>query len=492
MVRRGRRRSEPATAHRFVEPPIGPLRLTTATLALGALWVLVASAAGFLLMLGLWITLEEAVTDVWFDLDLDPVSRTWLAVLIGIAALAVIVWALALSADRFLLGRRLARAARSDPLAVPPAAVRRAGSRDPFLPLLVLSRTLIGIGATIAVVDVLLWAETDDAVASTIVLAACVFPIGGLLVLNGAMAAARTTRWPAVVAVPRNVWTRQVIGSTVAAERSRGPALGRPSTSSASRARRRAGRSLVLAGTTAAVGGAGVHFLGVFIRQPGRYADPVSYEEQGETTIDVLSVVGAVVVALGLLLLLAAALRDVVSHASARRRLLRAPIVDGRGPSREDVERELVATSPATSVGAALIGTSVVAISPLVAAIIVARDRLHPLNDAVPDIRFAVAALAAAVLLGLALIAVGLVHARSYRQALRDRLHPGDDPAPLPRSSSGNTGSDPVWAPVGDGDGTRHDGHGGGGRGDGGGSGDDGRGGDGGGDGGGGGGGGSD
>ena len=119
--------SEPSTERRFVEPPLG-VRVVTTTLVLTAGSVLAGSGIGFLVALGLWLTLEEGFPDIWSDLDLDPISRTGLGVTSLVAAIAAVVFALASSADRLLLGRKLVRDSIDAPLDVPPAAVRRAVS----------------------------------------------------------------------------------------------------------------------------------------------------------------------------------------------------------------------------------------------------------------------------------------------------------------------------------------------------------------------------
>ncbi|GAA2451534.1 hypothetical protein [Agromyces soli] len=85
----------------------------------------------------------------------------------------------------------------------------------------------------------------------------------------------------------------------------RGPAT-RITTRAMRRAERRGWGALdrvAQAGRIAVAIGAGVVFLGVYLRQPGLYADPVAYTPQVERVIDAGTVVGAVVLALGILVL---------------------------------------------------------------------------------------------------------------------------------------------------------------------------------------------
>lgn len=421
---------EAAGELRFVEPPLDPLRLLTGTLVVGSRSALIACGAGFLIILGLWLTLEEAVTDIWIDAGIDPISRMWLGVLAAVTAVAASVFALSLSADRLLLVRRLSLMAQTDPAGVPPSTVRRMASSDPFLPLLVLSRSVIGVAVTVALIDLAMWGLTDDLGATMLVLGLCVFPIGGLLLLNGAMKGARTTSWETDVTELRRVWPGEVIGAAVSAEAERCRSFRSARDRKPPRPRGRRMPSLVVTGMIVVAAGAAIHFAGVFLRQPGRHAEQIDYAEPGEVAIDVLSLVGASLVTLGLLLLFGAGVRALVRRSSSRRRLLRAPVEGSERPVRVDVEKALVEPSSTEMVGAVLLAAAVMAISPILAALTVASEPQHPLNGSSPSIVLILVVLTGAALVGLVLVATGLVTARSFRQALRERLHPGDDPAP--------------------------------------------------------------
>ena len=481
---------------RFVEPPLGTTRLATATLVVASRAVLLGSGAGFLLALGLWITLEEGLPDVWRTLDLDPVSRFGLVVTSVVAAAAAVLFALGLSAERALLVRRLARTAREAPNDVPPMTLRRAAvERDAVSPLLVLSRVLIGVAVTVGVVDLFLWSETDDLAASTITLGAAVFPTGGLLVLNGVLRRRRAERMSGALAPVLSAWPRNVVERTNEAERARRSRGRREPEYGPSHARLgRLRRPMLAASGVAIAAGAGIHFLGIAIRQPGRRADPVHYGPTGELTIDTLTWVGAIVVGAGLLGLLAGLSITTVVRTLERAVLRRQARAEGGfGPAVRVVQRELGTVSPVRAVGAFLVGSVTVVAEPVIATLVIASEPAHALHPVVDGVRITLVVLVVLAALGVGLIAAGEWRGRAFRQLLRDRWHPGDDaraPEPAPSRRSGR-GSPSDLASTGGWMDDRREGTGDGGGGSDGGGGDGG-GGDGGGDGGGGGGGGGD
>jgi hypothetical protein len=432
------------------------MRLATATLLAASRAVLIGSGAGFLLLLGLWITLEEGLPDVWRTLDIDPVSRFGIAVTAVVAAVAAVLFALGLSADRALLVRRLARAAHETPHDVPPLTLRSdALGRDAFTPLLALSRVLIGVAVTVGVVALFLWAETDDVTASTIVVGVVVFSTGGLLVLNGALRRARAGRMSGALAPVLQAWPRSVVERANEAERARRPGGRREPEYGRSHALLgRVRRPLLVASGVVIAAGAGIHFLGIAIRQPGRRADPIHYGPTGELTIDTLTWVGAIGVGVGLVGLVAGLSITTVVRTIERAVLRRLTAAEGGdGPVGRVVERELGAASPIRAVGAFLVGSVTVVAEPVIATLVVASEPAHALHPVVEGIRSALVVLVAVGVSGVGLIAAGEWRGRAFRQLLRDRWHPGDDPrAPVPapsrrsgRGSPGDVASTGVW-----------------------------------------------
>ncbi|RUQ99163.1 hypothetical protein [Labedella endophytica] len=429
--RRRERSSEPPTDHRFVEPPIGSGRLAASTLFVTVTAILAGSGIGFLVTLGLWLTLEEAFPDVWREWGLDPVSRLNLGGTSLVAAAAGALYPIALSLDRFLLGRQLARLAVEEPLDVPPLTVRNRGlKQEPVTPVLILSRVVIGVAIAVAGVDVLLWAETDDTFASMIVLGVAVFTIGGLVAVNGVLKESRRHGWPELIAEPRRVWSEKWIAAARRAETTRRPPLGgAPAYGRLHAVVSRSFRPLITGGSALVGAGAVVHFIGVYIRQPGRRASPRSYDDVGEDVIDVLSGSGAIVVTIGLLLLVLSATVGTAEVALERAALRRALV--GRpadGPDRRVIENQLIVLSPLVTTGAALVGVATMVLEPVGAAIVVARGPLHPLGAVIGHLNGVMVGVVVVLLVGVVFIATGTLAARAFRERLRTTWHPGDDP----------------------------------------------------------------
>lgn len=123
----------------------------------------------------------------------------------------------------------------------------------------------------------------------------------------------------------------------------RGPTV-RISSRAQRRAARRSWRPLEWSGWCGRVLlaiGAGVVFLGVYLRQPGLYADPVRYTAEIERVIDVGTIVGGVLVGGGLVAVL------VTGSMSYARTIvaLRSAVVDQRSVPRDDRDRVRTAST---------------------------------------------------------------------------------------------------------------------------------------------------
>ncbi|MFK4731259.1 hypothetical protein ROT00_16340 [Agromyces mediolanus] len=221
----------------------------------------------------------------------------------GIVLVGLLLGVLA-TAARFALGAFYAGLPAKTAELRDTVLVRGQLSRTPSTPAIV---SLIGLGslALLAVIPCLVLAaeyggRLDDelsraqfwpwAVASGALLAAVLACAAGvwLLVL-------RDRRW----------WQRLGSQLPTGVVGDRGPAT-RITTRAMRRAERRGWGALdrvAQAGRIAVAIGAGVVFLGVYLRQPGLYADPVAYAPEVERVIDAGTVVGAVVLALGILVL---------------------------------------------------------------------------------------------------------------------------------------------------------------------------------------------
>ena len=401
-----------------------PARLAYAVRWLGA-GIAVGGGASFLLGLGASITLNEAFIDIWYDVDLDPVSRSFIPLLFVAVAVGLFVFGVSDSIYKWLIGRQLARAATVTPSLVPPHWQREILSGPaPLAGAATVIWTVFGLAALVALGFFAILGETsneDVAFVSTVAIGAVVLAV--VLVATNVLVLGRARRrWRDVVAAAAATWSRHTVRESEGADRARRPRGEKDGPSGLVRVLNAVGVRLFTVGAGAVVLGSAVGLAGVFLRQPCRGCDQRSYESFGETLIDSLAVIGFAVTALGLVVLVVTGLVWTAAGILTDRMLWEgASGIDAqRRPEGVLLQDRLVSVSLAESYSILLSGLGAVVVTAALSAAALALPLPAGLVDALMVAGIALLAVA------LVLAYVGVGYNLRLRSALRERWAPAD------------------------------------------------------------------
>ncbi|WP_344723665.1 hypothetical protein [Agrococcus terreus] len=379
---------------------VRPVEAGAAGAALRGLQVvtLTAAHAAVILLLVLCVVgiLDEEIVGTTVDLQL--LLRGALGALLPLVLLSGIGEPLRVAAERALL---LRAAERATDRTIPPMVERESLRKGTGATLRGLGVGLTIAGAIVLPIGLMLATDDREALAARILLptlSGLALAIGVALILVLRPAGAIRERWAARLGSVARGWTRGV-RSTPRSHRQR--------------------RFRLLSIASGAVGvGAGVFALGVFIRQPGRFAAERTYDEAGELAIRGLLATGASImgVAVAILLLGGAVLiaRAALTHGRAVRALER-----GERVRLERIDAILLDDGPLERVAYFLGVVAWLALAvgwaPGWAALVEGAEAAAPLQPA--------SALVAPAILALALALVAAVVGAARRHARRRRVH---------------------------------------------------------------------
>ena len=243
---------------------------------------------------------EEALSSLYWQVDLDPLLRASMGVILLVAAVLAISLPLVLVAERYAALRAVEESARTNPDAVPQRALRTELAKAPASHLramgTVLFWCLVGLGAFLALAVLFTEDLREDGVTWAVLLVVAVLTLGAALLRrlgrrlverDDARMSDQWARWKHLVprAQAADVDRRESAAQAVVPRW-----LSIPS-------RRTLGRiSRVL--LTAALASLGAFMLSVFMRQQCRGCDPVYWNEPIESGIDVLSLSSGAAIAL--------------------------------------------------------------------------------------------------------------------------------------------------------------------------------------------------
>lgn len=266
--------------------PIGPARAIGA----GAAAVTLAAGVAAAILLVITIVVAILVEELAPDRGVDLVARGALASLGILVLIGVIGEPLRRGVARILLARDVARLPRG---ATPPAVERTGLHAGPHGAFMGAGTAAIIVGAILLPIGLLLATDDREALGARVLVptVGAVLLAGGIaLVSQHRRAGPARRRWSAHYEALSGRWGRATLPVPRAHEQRRH-------------------RILNLASGLTGVGGM-VFVAGIFMRQPGRWADPVSWDERGEQAIDGLLLAGATVMgaALAVVLLIQAGL----------------------------------------------------------------------------------------------------------------------------------------------------------------------------------------
>lgn len=387
---------------------------TCVGLSVGALYT-------FLGIVVVGIVGEEALSSLYWQIDLDPLFRASMGVILLIAAVLAIVVPFVLVAERFAALRAVEASARENPDAVPQRSLRTELAKAPAAYLqttgTVLFWCLVGLGALFALAVVFTEDLRGDGLVWAVLLVFAVLALAAAMLRRlGRRLVERDD------ARMRDHWSRwkQLVPRADASDSDRREAAIRAvapqwlSTPSG-RTLGRVARALL----TATLISLGAFMISVFMRQQCRNCDPVYWNEPIENGIDVLSLSSgaalAVCAALGILAWVGGVILQF-----ARERALASWVSDGASRS-VDVSLVEPLLSGTRSMVRLQLGLTAVGAG----AVVVGMGALWA-EWAAMDTRAVL--LTAVVLIALGL-AVGWADARRSpreRQLARDALFPGD------------------------------------------------------------------
>lgn len=282
----------------------------------------IGALVGFLTLVFVGIVGVESFGVSWRDGGWDPVWRVG----VGVAGISVLVAAgvavpfYCLSQLAFV--RQLARTAQSPLLRtrVPGAREHKLMRiRKPFIVLYIYAFLYLGIGSFflvgLAVVLPQSFARDPGSVAELLPL---LFLLIGLMVLVILLLVVEkrvwSKQWQAAQKITDVVWSWTNVDA--ATRRIHVPPF-------AFQPRSRPLYKPFLTGSGVVLGlGLAIFATTLFIRQPGRFAEPREYDAAGEAAIDLLILVSSIIISLGLLVMVATALIGFVEILRERRRLL--------------------------------------------------------------------------------------------------------------------------------------------------------------------------
>ncbi|PCE15372.1 hypothetical protein AUC47_13795 [Microbacterium sp. SZ1] len=375
----------------------------------------------FLAILVCGIVGEEALSTLYWRVDLDPLFRASMGVILLVGAILAVTVPFVLVAERAAALRLVEKLAEKNPSAVPPQRIRAELQTSPGQYLrrtgLAVFWSIVGVGSLFALMvvftdefreDPVMWGALGI-VAVLAVAAGLVVSAGGRLMLRDApRVAALQARWKAQVpraedtdrrrreAAPRTVLPRWLVVPS---------------------ARVVARIAAVL--TTATLASLGAFMLSVYMRQQCRTCDPVYWDEPIENGIDVLSLGSGAAIALCAVLGVVAWTGGVVLQASREVAVTRWVAT---GDIRM-VDPELIA--PLLSGNRALVRLQL-GLSTLGAAGIVFATGAVWAEWTVVDVGPVLGVAVGLVLVGVVLGLIDSPRARRERQAVRDALHPGE------------------------------------------------------------------
>ncbi|MDR6140626.1 hypothetical protein QE375_000180 [Microbacterium foliorum] len=364
---------------------------------------------------------EEALSSLYWQIDLDPLFRASMGVILLIAAVLAIVVPFVLVAERFAALRAVEASARENPDAVPQRSLRTELAKAPAAYLqttgTVLFWCLVGLGALFALAVVFTEDLREDGVVWAVLLVFAVLALAAAMLRRlGRRLVERDD------ARMRDHWSRwkQLVPRAEASDSDRREAAIRAVVPQwlSTPSRRTLGRvARVL--LTATLVSLGAFMISVFMRQQCRNCDPVYWNEPIENGIDVLSLSSgaalAVCAALGILAWVGGVILQF-----ARERALASWVSDGASRS-VDVSLVEPLLSGTRSMVRLQLGLTAVG-----AGAVVAGMGALWAEWAAMDTRAVLLTAVVLIALGLAVGWADARRSRRERQLARDALFPGD------------------------------------------------------------------
>lgn len=364
---------------------------------------------------------EEALSSLYWQIDLDPLFRASMGVILLIAAVLAIVVPFVLVAERFAALRAVEASARENPDAVPQRSLRTELAKAPAAYLqttgTVLFWCLVGLGALFALAVVFTEDLREDGVVWAVLLVFAVLALAAAMLRRlGRRLVERDD------ARMRDHWSRwkQLVPRAEASDSDRREAAIRAVVPQwlSTPSRRTLGR-VARALLTATLVSLGAFMISVFMRQQCRNCDPVYWNEPIENGIDVLSLSSgaalAVCAALGILAWVGGVILQF-----ARERALASWVSDGASRSVDVslVEPLLFGTRSMVrlQLGLTAVGAG---------AVVVGMGALWA-EWAAMDTRAVLLTAVVLIALGLAVGWADARRSRRERQLARDALFPGD------------------------------------------------------------------
>ncbi len=364
---------------------------------------------------------EEALSSLYWQIDLDPLFRASMGVILLIAAVLAIVVPFVLVAERFAALRAVEASARENPDAVPQRSLRTELAKAPAAYLqttgTVLFWCLVGLGALFALAVVFTEDLREDGVVWAVLLVFAVLALAAAMLRRlGRRLVGRDD------ARMRDHWSRwkQLVPRAEASDSDRREAAIRAVVPQwlSTPSRRTLGR-VARALLTATLVSLGAFMISVFMRQQCRNCDPVYWNEPIENGIDVLSLSSGAALAVCAALGILAWVGGVVLQ-FARERALASWVSDGASRSVDVSLVESLLSGNRSMVRLQLGLTAVGA-----GAVVVGMGALWA-EWAAMDTRAVLLTAVVLIALGLAVGWADARRSRRERQLARDALFPGD------------------------------------------------------------------
>jgi|GEM_PF-1101942 len=364
---------------------------------------------------------EEALSSLYWQIDLDPLFRASMGVILLIAAVLAIVVPFVLVAERFAALRAVEASARENPDAVPQRSLRTELAKAPAAYLqttgTVLFWCLVGLGALFALAVVFTEDLREDGVVWAVLLVFAVLALAAAMLRRlGRRLVGRDD------ARMRDHWSRwkQLVPRAEASDSDRREAAIRAVVPQwlSTPSRRTLGR-VARALLTATLVSLGAFMISVFMRQQCRNCDPVYWNEPIEDGIDVLSLSSGAALAVCAALGILAWVGGVVLQ-FARERALASWVSDGASRS---VDVSLV--EPLLSGNRSMVRLQLGLTAVGAGAVVVGMGALWA-EWAAMDTRAVLLTAVVLIALGLAVGWADARRSRRERQLARDTLFPGD------------------------------------------------------------------
>lgn len=364
---------------------------------------------------------EEALSSLYWQIDLDPLFRASMGVILLIAAVLAIVVPFVLVAERFAALRAVEASARENPDAVPQRSLRTELAKAPAAYLqttgTVLFWCLVGLGALFALAVVFTEDLREDGLVWAVLLVFAVLALAAAMLRRlGRRLVERDD------ARMRDHWSRwkQLVPRADASDSDRREAAIRAVVPQwlSTPSRRTLGR-VARALLTATLISLGAFMISVFMRQQCRNCDPVYWNEPIENGIDVLSLSSGAALAVCAALGILAWVGGVVLQ-FARERALASWVSDGASRS---VDVSLV--EPLLSGNRSMVRLQLGLTAVGAGAVVVGMGALWA-EWAAMDTRAVLLTAVVLIALGLAVGWADARRSRRERQLARDALFPGD------------------------------------------------------------------